>query len=58
MLWGLAAEARCEREAGERLDCVLQRLRGVLQEVILGLGIGDWGLEGRIGVDGRMGSNG
>ena len=35
---------------GEWLDCVLQRVRGVLREFILGLE----GLEGRIKVDARV----
>lgn len=54
VLWGLAVEVRCGRGFGERLDCVLQRLRGVLRELILGLG----GLGGRMEVDGRVNSNG
>ena len=41
VLWGLAVETRCRRGVDERLGCVLQRVRGVLRDLILGLG--GWG---------------
>ena len=54
MLWGLAVETRCGKGIGEWLDCVLQRVRRVLRELILGLkGLGGW-----IKLDARVNSYG
>ena len=54
MLWGLAVEAQCGKGFGEWLDCVLQRVRGVLRDLILGLKE----LEGWIELDARVDSDG